>query len=152
MTRRRARSFTLVEALCVVAIVALAAAMLSGPLLGATESAAWRRAEAQVRRVDALARIAARSGGATRVAIADGGKSLAAVRDGDDAVPLATALLPDGFVVAFDPPQAEWKLVIDRAGRSADVAYVLSRRDRGMRLAVAGATGQIVRDGAGGEP
>ena len=144
MRRGSRRSFTLIEALCVVAILALATAMLSGSLFGATESAAWHRAEAEVRRTDALARIAARSGERTVLVIADDGHTLVATRD-PSASPLVTARLPDGFVVSFDPPQHDARLTVDVAGRSADVAYVLTRGDRGMRLELAGATGQIVR-------
>ena len=157
------RSMTLVEALVVCALLAIAAGLAAGLLGGAAESTAWRRAEAEVVRFDALARMSARTGGAVACSVEpppDGapdepGAALVArpsAEAGGGGGGVLRVAMPEGLLVRMEPGT----VAIDALGRSADVAYaVLPAPGAGgargeLRVEVAGATG-IARIGRVGE-
>lgn len=151
------RAFTLIEALAVVAILALVAATLAVSLGGAAQAAAWQRASSAVRQFDRLVRLEARTNGPIQIAI--DGASIVATRGNNH----APVLQCDSFISATRDSSAGVALVaidqhaagmaleltvlgqvqIDAAGRSIDFAYQLSDGAGLHRLHVAGLTGYL---------
>jgi len=151
------RAFTLIEALAVVAILALVAATLAVSLGGAAQAAAWQRASSAVRQFDRLVRLEARTNGPIQIAI--DGAAIVATRRNDH----APVLQSDSFSPAIGDSSAGVALVashrraagttpeltvlgsiqIDAAGRSIDFAYQLSDGTELHRLRVAGLTGYL---------
>lgn len=149
------RAFTLIEALAVVAILAIVAATLSVSLGETAHATTWQRARSAVRQFDRLARLEARTNGPIQIAI--DGNSIVASR-GRDLPPLlrsdpfapGNGHRPSVALVAVDrPPGMGGGLTViscvqlDGAGRSIDFAYQLNDGPELIRVHAAGLTGHL---------
>lgn len=151
--RRRARAFTLVEMLAVVMIFALAASVAMVSLARADRSGAMERAGSEIMRMDALARLSARSSGsAVGLILLDRGSHQGIeVRSGAAGEVVAAADLPAGLTAAISTTgdvsgALSSVLHIDRSGRSVDaIASIAADEGRRRLWAVSGLTGQFTR-------
>ncbi len=139
------RGLTLVEMLVVIALLAMLATVATGFLSGTAASADRARAIAAVRRVDAMARVLARTTGAVRLELVDDGERiatrLAAAPASSDAE--WTTVLPEGTTLGLLRDRLMPAVEIDATGRSIDFAYVLNLDSGEVTLDVAGRTGQL---------
>lgn len=150
---RPVRAFTLVEMLAVVMIFALAASVAMVSLARSDRSGAMERAGSEIMRMDALARLSARSGGSavSFILLDHGPRQRIEVRSGAAGEVIAAADLPSGLMAAIsttgDASGAHSSVLrIDRSGRSAD-AQVSIVSDEGSRRKwmICGLTGQFTR-------
>lgn len=135
------RSFTLLESLAAVALLALAAATVAVRLSPSVGSARAEDARSIVLDADARARLLAARGGGVALSI-DAGR--VTIRVGDDDSPVVSRMLPDGVVVSLLTPMSRERLQelrVDRLGQSSD--YLLAIEVAGARSEslVAGLTG-----------
>lgn len=141
------RGLTLVEVLVVAAVLAMAAGTLSVALRGSAEGAEWHRAIGEVRHLDWMTRIRARVDGPSLIVLTDGG--LASSVQSSEA-PIAAVSAPAGVAIAIRGVRGEGTaggqsrscVVVDGAGRSESVSYVLRGARRAVSIPVSGHTGQ----------
>lgn len=137
------RGLTLIELIAVAAIMAMVAGTLAVAVRGSAEGAEWHRAIGDVRHLDSMARIRARTDGPALVSLAADGRSVrASVQASDESIALAT--VPAGIAIAIRAPGGGTMtaLAIDGAGRSESVSYVLRGARRAVRIPVNGQAGQ----------
>lgn len=138
------RGFTLVEMLASLAIMAAIVAVLGGSLRGSAIAAQWHRAFGDVRHLDQLARLRARTDGPMLVSRTEDGRAVRATRQ-RDALLIAEIELPRGIAASIIVGDRAETLVIDGSGRSVDAAYLLVGSARTVRIGVNGLTGQHER-------
>jgi type II secretory pathway pseudopilin PulG len=135
---------TLIEVLAVITILALAAGVLGGGVLEGSRGHRLRQAEGSVREIDDLARLLARRGQPTIISIAERGTAIVA-RKLESRHQMARRELPEGVTARLEADHDGYVLV-SGGGASRDYAVHLSLGDRQSRIAVAGATGWIIRE------
>jgi hypothetical protein len=127
--------------LVTVVIVAAATATLSTMLSGAATAAQWHSLVGEVRHVDSIARLRARTDGPVLVSVPEGSHRLRAYLQ-RDARELASAALLEGIEATVIVADGSGRLLVDGGGRSADASYLLRGRGRGVRIRVSGLSGQ----------
>lgn len=135
------RSFTLLESLAAVALLALAAGTVAVRLSPSVGSARAEDARSVVLDADARARLLAARGGEVALSI-DAGR--VTIRVGDDDSPVVARMLPDGVVVSLLTPTSRERipeLRIDRLGRSSDYLLAIEAAGARSETLVAGLTG-----------
>lgn len=138
------RGLTLVEVLVVALVLAMAAGTLSVAMRGSAEGAEWHRAIGEVRHLDWMTRIRARVDGPSLIVLTDGGLA-SSVQSSES--PIAAVTAPAGAAIAIRSEgtgvgQSRSSLVVDGAGRSESVSYVLRGTRRAVSIPVSGHTGQ----------
>ena len=155
---RSQRAFTLVEMLAMVVLLGLISSVAVVSLAGADETGVFQSARWGIVNLDAQARLAARTEGDAVV-----------IRLLDDGARVSAHMTPTsegGWSASFDCPRSVFirffeaassrghaldGLLIDRSGRSADVAVKISNEaGRSERLLIHGLTGEIRKDGLNG--
>lgn len=145
MSRNR-RGLTLTEVLVVAAVLAMTAGTLSVALRGSAEGAEWHRAIGGLRHLDWMTRIRARVDGPSLIELGGDGRVLTSrVQSSED--PIAEVTAPAGAAIAIrvegiGSGQSRSSVVVDGAGRSESVSYVLRGARRAVRIPVSGHTGQ----------
>lgn len=135
------RSFTLLESLAAVALLALAAGTVAVQLSPSVGSARAEDARSIVLDADARARLLAARGGGVALSI-DAGR--VAIRVGDDDSPVVGRMLPEGVAVSLLTPTSREpipELRFDRLGRSSDYLLAIEAAGARSETLVAGLTG-----------
>ncbi len=145
MKRSRAHlaAFTLIEMLAVIVIASLVIALGGLSISATSEQTAFARTVAALQRMDASARLHARSSGEIMVVRFEKESRLVRLvtRQGESLSELA---IPSIIEMTVETPNAKPRIVFDARGVSDDYAITLRADGRTVRLNVHGLTGEIV--------
>ncbi len=136
-----ARALTLIELLASLAIIAAIVVVLSVSVRGSVNAAEWHRAIGDVRHLDTMARIRARTDGPMLIALGSQGSAIHATRQSDGSA-LISVEMPESITLSVLTVDQAQSLMVDGSGRSVDATYLLTGSSRAVRLAVNGLTGQ----------